>query len=134
MSIGLLTALADVINSENTITFLFVAKYALETPEVADLGNHHRPRTNTNISFDQLNWVSARTVNAICAIFGRDDLSFASGALFLHTKCTPDLATGLATGKSWRANMTICVGISDGPERPRGYGNALRTSGPTASL
>ena len=45
------------------------------------------------MSFDQLNWVPARTANAVCALFLRDDISFASEAL----KCTPDFTTSLAT-------------------------------------
>lgn len=54
------------------------------------------PRINTNISFNQLDWVSARTVNVICALFLRGDPSFVSGTLFLRAKCTSDLANGLA--------------------------------------
>ena len=80
------------------------------------------PRINTNISFDQLDWASARTV-----------LSFAMTSPLpqepgFSLPSVPDIATGLATSKSWRTNMTICVGTSDGLQKPKDYGKTLRAS------
>jgi hypothetical protein len=110
------------------MTFPFIAKYALETPDVAGKVASISPGINANMSFDQLNQTPANVMNDIRALVLRDDLSFASAAWFLRTKCTPDIATGLtsATDDAWGKYMTICVGTSDTPDRREGYHKALR--------
>lgn len=113
------------------MTFPFVAKYALETPEVAGQVVSIAPGISANAPPDQLNQTPAETMNAVRALVLRDDLSFASAAWFLRTKCTPDIATGLAsaTTDAWGKYMTVCVGTTDVPERLEGYRRALRAYG-----
>jgi hypothetical protein len=113
------------------MTFPFIAKYALETPDVAGKVASIAPGINGNMSFDQLNQTPANVMNDVRALVLRDDLSFASAAWFLRTKCTPDIASGLAsaTAAAWSKYMTVCIGTSDAPERLAGYQKALHAYG-----
>jgi len=117
--------------TRNMMTFPFIAKYALETPEVAGQVAAIAPGLNDAMSFDQANQTPPDTMNAVRALVLRDDLSFGSAAWFLRTKCTPDIATGLAsaTADAWSKYMTVCVGTSDDPARLEGYRRALRAYG-----
>jgi len=117
--------------TRNMMTFPFIYKYALESPEVAGQVASIAPGLNPNMSFDQLNQTPPNVMNGIRALVLRDDLSFASAAWFLRTKCSPDIATGLATATAaaWSKYMTVCVGTSDAPERLTGYQKALHAYG-----
>ena len=122
---------AYLFTARNMMTFPFIAKYALETPDVAGKVATIAPGISAAMSFDQLNQTPPDTMNAVRALVLRDDLSFASAAWFLRTKCTPDIATGLAsaTAVAWSRYMTVCVGTSDDPARLEGYRRALRAYG-----
>ena len=113
------------------MTFPFIAKYALETPDVAPKVASIAPGINAGMTFDQLNQTPPDTMNAVRALVLRDDLSFASAAWFLRTKCSPDIATGLAgaTAAAWSRYMTACLFTGDDPARLEGYRRALRAYG-----
>ena len=124
-------SLTPIITARNMMTFPFIAKYALETPDVAPKVASIAPGINAGMSIDQLNQTPPDTMNAVRALVLRDDLSFASAAWFLRTKCSPDIATGLASASAaaWSRYMTACVFTSDDPARLEGYRRALRAYG-----
>ena len=113
------------------MTFPFVAQYALDTPEVSSQVASIAPGINANMSFDQFNQTPADTMNAVRALVLRDDLSFASAAWFLRTKCTPDIAHGLASAsdEAWTRYMTLCIGVDDTSERHAVFQKARQAYG-----
>jgi hypothetical protein len=113
------------------MTFPFIAKYALETPDVAGKVASIAPGINGDMTFDQLNQTPANVMNKVRALVLRDNLSFASAAWFLRTKCSPDISRGLAgaTAAAWSEYMSVCINTSDAPERLTGYRKALHAYG-----
>jgi len=110
--------------TRNLMLFPFILKYALETPEVAPKVAQVAPGLTAN---SDPNAVAPDTMNAVRALVLGDDLSFASAAWFLKTKCDGRFSSDLKSGTqaSYESYLTGCVGTTVTPERVAGFQKAI---------
>jgi len=110
--------------TRNLMFFPFILKYALETPDVAPQVSQIAPGLTADSNTDA---VAPDTMNAIRALVLRDDLSFASAAWFLKTKCAGSFSSDLKSGTqaSYESYLTGCIGTTVTPERIAGFQKAI---------
>jgi len=113
--------------TRNLMQFNFVLKYVLETPSVAGQVGQIVPGLNENSPADVVNNVPADKKNAIRALVLEDNLSFASAAWFLKTKCAPNFSSALASGTqaAYESYLTGCLFTTVTPERLAGFNAAI---------